>query len=420
MTSDADIAGRRSPWRDVTLVGAGVLLAVMAAFIWWTWSGRAGDNSAEESPGSTANQPSSAPTGEVILSQDLLATAHLEIVPVRTAPLVDRLQVTGTVQANQEQMQQVTPLISGRVERIEVQLGSHAREGAPLLTLSSQQIAELQGNLRAAEARLAEATATLNRTQQLVELGAGAGKDLVAAQAEQRTAEAQVEQVRGSLQALGAAPGASPNNAAATSTVVIRAPMSGTVIDRTVNAGTWIEAGKPVLTLANLSTVWVIVNVPEARLGVVRSGSPATISAAVLDAPRMGRVSYIDPQIDQQTRTARVRVEVPNPNERLKLGMFVTVLLQGQTAAGATELTIPDAAVQQIGDRTVVFLATNQPARFQVRDVDLGDAVDGQRVVRAGLGPGDRVVTVGAFVLKSQLLKGQFGEDEELGSQKGG
>jgi len=96
----------------------------------------------------------------------------------------------------------------------------------------------------------------------------------------------------------------------------------------------------------------------------------------------------------------------------------MTVIVKGLVKQGATELTVPETAVQQIGERKVVFLATQDAGRFEVRDVNVGDEVDGRRVVLAGLTPGDRVVARGAFTIKSQLLKGQFGEESELGEKE--
>lgn len=398
--------------RDVMLVVSGVILALVVVFAWRLWSGH-GDTAGPATE--TPKQESTA--DEVKLPPEVVSKAQIEMVAVHSEPLVDRLQLTGTVQANQERQQQVTPLVSGRVERVDVVLGDRVQAGARLLTLVSPQIADLQGSLRAAEAKLAEATATLTRTQRLLDLGAGAGKDLIAAQAEHRTAEAQVAQLRHSLQALGATPDRSSENAT-TSNIVIRAPITGTVIDRSVNPGAWIEAGKPLVTLANLGNVWVIVSVPEARLATVRVGSSTEIFVPSISTTLQGRVSYIDAELDQQTRTARARVEVPNPHSELKIGTFVNVTVKGAAKQSATELTVPDSAVQQIGERKVVFVATQEAGRFEVKDVNVGDEVDGQRIVLAGLAAGDRVVTRGAFTIKSQLLKGQFGEEEELGPGK--
>jgi cobalt-zinc-cadmium efflux system membrane fusion protein len=200
-----------------------------------------------------------------------------------------------------------------------------------------------------------------------------------------------------------------------TSLIALRAPVSGTVTERLVNAGAGIEAGKPLFTIANLSTVWVIANVPEAQVSRLRIGAAARISSAALGGEaRSGRITYIDPQLDEATRTAKARVELANPGEQLKGGMFVEVEFQtGAAEAAGEELVIPDEAVQRIGERTVVFTPREGEAgHFEVRDVEVGGVAAGQRRIINGLKAGERVVTRGSFALKTQLLKGKLGEDE--------
>jgi len=119
--------------------------------------------------------------------------------------------------------------------------------------------------------------------------------------------------------------------------------------------------------------------------------------------------------MSKETRTARVRVEIKNPQERLKIGMFVEVSFQTETArqdkATEIELVIPEEAVQRVGERTVVFLPKEgEPGHFETRDIEVGGVMDGYQRVISGLKPGERVVSKGSFTLKTQLLKGEMGE----------
>jgi RND family efflux transporter MFP subunit len=159
--------------------------------------------------------------------------------------------------------------------------------------------------------------------------------------------------------------------------------------------------------------VWVIANVPEAQVGLLRSGTPAEVRAAALGQDAItGRVTYIDPVLNEETRTARVRVEVANSGERLKVGMFTEVGFETGTGEGTgEELVVPSEAVQRVGARTVVFIPKDAPGHFEVRDVDVGGETEGYRRITNGLSLGERVVTKGSFSLKSQMMKGQFGED---------
>jgi cobalt-zinc-cadmium efflux system membrane fusion protein len=468
--SARNVLNRRVSSRNrnlLIIVGTAVLLGVLALFLWprhESASKRQGNAVAENN-----NAEEDAKAGnEVVLSPTTLAAAGIEIVSVTERPAVALLRVTGAVEANQQQTQQVTPLVSGRVERVNVVLGDHVQAGAVLAIVSSPEVAEMHGKLHEAEtrltlaeqnyarvqraenraaviqakARLDEAEATLRRTQRLIELGAGAGKDLVSAEAAYKTAKAdydyqsnisinrdvqqarsevdtarvEVLHLRNSLRALGADLSESSDIKSShdTSLVALRAPLSGTVTERSVNTGAGIEVGKPILTVSNISTVWVIANVPEGQVNALRVGTPADIRSAALGENTIsGRVTYIDTALNEETRTGRVRVEIANPGERLKIGMFVEVGFQtGTGTAESQELVIPDEAVQRIGDRSVVFVnKAGEPGHFEVRDVQLGGAVEGYRRVLSGLAIGDRVVTKGGFALKTQLMKKSLGEE---------
>jgi RND family efflux transporter MFP subunit len=334
-----------------------------------------------------------------------------------------------------------------------------------LATIASPEVAEMRGKLReaqnsltlaqrnlervqrsenrvavlSAKAKLEEADANLKRTRRLIDLGVGAGKDLVAAetayktakaeydfqsnialnrevqeaQAQVATARVEIEHLQESLRAIGADDTGSSGN---TSLIAVRAPGSGAVIERLVNPGAGVESGKPLFTIGNLSTVWVIANVPEAQVGALHVGTPAEVRSAALGPSAIpARVSYIDPQLDESTRTAKVRLDLPNKGERLKAGMFVEVGLQAGTAQGeGEELVVPSEAVQRVGESEVVFIPEEEePGHFKVRKVELGTEVGGYRRVLAGLKQDDKVVTKGSFTLKAQLMKSQFGEDED-------
>lgn len=453
----------RSRNRNLVIGGVVALVALLSIFLIYRSLTRNSIVDADDKPPKASTETTQTPT-EVILPTEALNAGAIEMVGVTQRPAVARLTVTGSVVANQQQSQQVTPLVGGRVEHVNVALGDRVRAGTVLATISSPQIAEMRGNLRNAEtklslaernltrikssenrvgvlqakAKLEEAEATLRRTRRLIELGVGAGKDLVGAEAAYKTAKAdydfqssialnrevqqaqadvetartEVAQIRQSLNALGATPNVAGNNS---SFIAVRAPVSGTVTERLINEGAGIEASKPLFTIANLSTMWVIASVPEAQVGSLRPGTLAEVRSAALGSIALaGKVNYIDSQLDEQTRTARVRVEVSNSGERLKVGMFVEVGFQAGTgAATGEELMVPSAAIQRIGDRTFVFIPKSETGHFEVRDVQIGGELEGYSRVIDGLKLGDRVVTKGSFQLKSQLMKGQFGEDEK-------
>ena len=468
---DKDIS--RITWvsqnRNLLIIASAVALVVALALILWS---RPGDSEKIKANANAERVEGHEGGGEheegktVELSPEAVEAAGIQVVEVVERAAVTFLRVTGTVEANQQQTQQVTPLTAGRVERVNVALGDRVRRGAMLAVISSPEVAEMHGKLHEAETRLAlaeqnyarvqraenraavlsakakldEAEATLKRTRRIIELGAGAGKDLVAAEtayktakaeydyqsnisinrevqearAEVETARVEASHLRNSLRAFGASIGEGEHSGGNhdTSTIALIAPVSGTVTERAVNAGAGIEAGKPIFTISNLSTLWVIANVPESQVGGLRPGTPAEVRSATLgEGVTTGRVTYIDPILNEETRTARVRVEISNQVERLKVGMFVEVGFE--TSPGgkvSNELAIPEGAVQRIGNRTVVFVPVGEEGQFEVRDVEVGGVIDGYQRVISGLGLGDRVVTKGSFTLKTQLMKGEMGE----------
>jgi cobalt-zinc-cadmium efflux system membrane fusion protein len=397
--------------RDVMMIAGGALLALLSIAFWSIFR----SPQETESPAAPETPAAVATSGDAFtVPPEVLKVANVEMATVTRRPRIERITAPAVVQPNELEIQDITPLVSGRVERVFVVEGSAVTADAVLLTMSSPEIAELQGTLRAAEARQAEADAALARTRKLVDLGAGAGKDLIAADTATRAAAAEVAQLRGRLETLSAPPA---NGTTVSSGLSIRAPARATVLQRLVNPGQWIEPGAILIKLADLSTVWIIANVPEARLATVSVNAPVDIRVDALDGLHItGRVTYIESELDEQTRSAPVRIEVANPGSRLRIGMFVDATIEGRRM-GDDELMIPALAVQRIGERTVVFVPEDEPGAFEVRDIELGDEVEDQRVVLTGLTAGEQVVSKGGFTLKSQLLKGQFGEDEELAGE---
>ena len=357
----------------------------------------------------TKAEPKATTDANVVrLSPAAAQSAGIIIETVTPAALTASSHFTGAVEPNQQQLQQVTALTNGRIEHVYAKLGDNVRAGAVLATISSPEVAEMHGKLLEAEAHLNLTEANLRRTKRLADLGAAAGKDLAAATAEAETARFDVNHLRDALRILGALPENGQHNI---STVQLVAPIGGAITERNVNPGSGVESGKPLFTIANLSTVWVIASVPEAQTAALRTGTRAEVRAASLgnDALR-GTVTYIDPVLNEATRAARVRIEVPNPNARLKVGTFVDATIANGGAAQQA-ITVADDAVQRVKEKDVVFVQSADNT-FTARPVTLGAAIDGRRVVVAGLNAGERVATKGSFTLKSQMLKSEFAEGD--------
>jgi RND family efflux transporter MFP subunit len=160
------------------------------------------------------------------------------------------------------------------------------------------------------------------------------------------------------------------------------------------------------MRVTDLSSVWVIAQVYEKDLARVRTGSGASVTTdAYSNQVFRGQVTYIDPRLDENTRTAQVRVELENPNRALKIGMYVRVAFGALGQAEQTAPTIPASAVQNLGNQQVVFVATSEPNVFEMRGVRLGGENNGKYQVLEGLNVGDKIVTEGSFLLRAEWIK---------------
>jgi RND family efflux transporter MFP subunit len=348
-------------------------------------------------------------------------------------------------------------------------VGDYVNKGALLAVIASPEIAEMHGKLHESEtrralaernwarvtraenrvavlqakARLDEAETTLKRTRRLIELGAGAGKDLVSAetayktakadydfqsnitlnkeiqeaQAEVETSRIDVKHIKDQMNALGvnlAAHESDTNHRLDTSKVPVYAPASGMITERPVNPGAGIQAGTTLFVLSNLSSVHAIANVPESQMGLIRNGMAAEITSNSLgDRTITAQITYIDPQLNEETRTGKVRLDVPNPNGSLRAGMFVEVGFQtGTGESTGMELVVSSGAVQRTGEKTVVFVPReNEPGAFEVREIEIAGESGSYTRVKSGLKLGEKVVTNGSFTLKTQLEKGSMEDD---------
>jgi RND family efflux transporter MFP subunit len=166
-----------------------------------------------------------------------------------------------------------------------------------------------------------------------------------------------------------------------------------------------VGRGEELFVATDLSEVWVVGDLYEQDFARVRVGTEATLTTPAYPELRLeGRVSYIDPRVDLQTRTAKVRVEVPNPDGQLRLGMYMTMVFS--TARRAAVVVVPRAAVQTIGGRQVVFVAVpDEEGRFVQRTVVLGPLAGESYPVLQGLQPGEVVVTEGSFFLRAERVR---------------
>jgi membrane fusion protein, heavy metal efflux system len=339
----------------------------------------------------------------VPIPADLASRAGIELVRVGHADVRSTLRVPGTVTPNQYQQTQVSSVVGGRVTSVTAQLGDRVRRGAPLAQIFSSELADAQTRYLAARAELSAVDERLRRTTRLVSIGAASQQELEQTQAERTKAATEVEGMASRLRLFGmstASVGRLKSAADVASSITITAPSDGVVTERTANAGLVVMPSVPLLVISSLSPVWVIADIAERDVARVTVGMTTRVTVeGATTVP--GKVVYISPDVRPETRTVQVRVETPNPTGQLRFGMLVTVELDGAKTSGG--LSVPETAIQSIGDRSFVYVGKDgSPGAFIEREVTLGARSNGAVEITHGLTEGERVVSKGSFFVRAE------------------
>lgn len=351
----------------------------------------------------------------VVLSGAGQQLAGIVVESARAEAIGAELEAVGTLALDDTRTARIGALVEGVVRATHVNVGDRVRKGGLLAGLHSHEVHDGWGDYRKAiadrrrlEQELAFAGETMARTERL--LAAKAASTLEVEQARSARASAvqhlamaaaEVERARESLIHLGVAVGTADETAAPT-IVPVRAPLSGVVLEKLVTTGTAVTPGTPLFVVSDTSQLWVLVEIDEAALARVQVGSMAHVAVSAYPTERFqARVTFIGDTINPETRRVVVRGQLVNPDRRLKPGMFARVQLEG--AAGSPTVHVPVDAVQDIGQRRVVFVP-GTAGQYVTRDVETGRERDGRIEIRRGVAAGDRIVVGGAFLLKSQLL----------------
>lgn len=274
---------------------------------------------------------------------------------------------------------------------------------------SREELEQDTTKLRTAEAELEEARQREARAIRLLPIRPEVRAASEDALNKLRTAETELAAMRQRLILYGMPSGrvdALRSASQVTSELSVPAPSAGTVTSRAVNAGEVVDANKELMKITDLSSVWVIAQVFERDLARVRVGSGASVTSdAFPENLFRGQVTYIDPQFDEATRTGKVRIELANPGQALKIGMYVKAAFGALGDGERTSPVVPAAAVQNVDNRQVVFMPTDDPNVFAMRQVRLGSENEGRYTVLEGLTVGDRVITNGSFLIRAAWLK---------------
>jgi membrane fusion protein, copper/silver efflux system len=332
---------------------------------------------ADEGSGATTS------AAAITLSPEAIRATGIAVVPASRRPLSRTVRAVGTVEADETRLARVSARVGGRIEKLYADFtGQSVRAGSPLYSLYSPDLVATQREyLLALENR--------RRLSHATPEAVGAADDLVSAS-------------RDRLHLWGIAPAqiaALEASGRPELSLVYSSPISGTVMQKMVFEGQYVNEGTELYALADLSHVWLEIRVFEYELSALRVGQPAeTTFSAIPGRTVPGRIAFIDPVVERDTRSARVRIELANPHGELKPGMFGDARLE---IPQTTALVIPRSALIDTGQRRIVYVET-APNTFSPRAVETGASSGDQVAIVGGLREGERVVAAANFFIDSQ------------------
>lgn len=434
--------------RRQAIAVAAVLIAGLLLAAWIVFGGRhadggqarhdehgSSDGHAQEraavSAGSDAaqgRQAGATPAGSSAANHDAHDVIALDDAQVRAAGIVLSAaapahisvvtSLPGEIRFNEDRTAHVVPKLAGVVTAVHAELGQSVKRGQVLAVLASSGLSDQRSELLSAQRRLALAHTLLERERRLWQDKISAEQDYLQAQQVYNEADIAVQNARQKLSAYGASPasnaahgtsGTSGTTSTSLNRLELRAPFDGVVMEKHLALGEAVKEDAIVFTLSDLSTVWAEIAVPPRDLQRLRVGETVTVRAAAFDAEARGKITYVGELLGEQTRTAKARVALANPDRAWRPGLFVTVdVLSGAdnnaaTAAAAAPVAVVADAVHTVEGKPAVFVKA--AGGFRAQPVVTGRSDGRMTEVLQGLAAGAQYVAGGSFVLKAELGK---------------
>ncbi|MBK3456090.1 MAG: Cobalt/zinc/cadmium resistance protein CzcB [Pseudomonas shahriarae] len=334
--------------------------------------------------------------GVLVLNEQQIQAAGIQLAKAQPRQISSVLSLPGEVRFDEDRTSHIVPRAAGVVESVRVNLGQKVKQGELLAVIASQQISDQRSELAASERRVELARTTFQRERQLWQDKISAEQDYLLARQTLQEAEIALNNARQKMNALSGSAVLVGGNR-----YELRAPFAGVVVEKHLGVGEVVSETSAAFTLSDLSQVWVTFGVFPKDLNKVQVGRPVKVSSTEMGTDVMGTVAYVGNLLGEQTRTAMVRVNVPNPDDSWRPGLFVAVQVATDTYSAA--VTVPVEAIQTVEDKPSLFVRTAEG--FATRHVELGLSENGFVEVRQGLEAGAQVAAVGSFVLKSELGK---------------
>jgi len=331
------------------------------------------------------------------------------VAPAQKQRMLGVITVTGKVEANADRIAHVSPRISGMIVTVKASLGDTVAAGQALATLDSVELGEALNRYRQSRTKLALAQSNLERITVLVDKKIAPRKEILQAETDYKTVQNELHTDQERLSLYGVAWSEIMGDDHNKPLLTVRSPIGGTITEKHAIVGEPADPSKSLFTIADLASIWVVVDINEKDLAKIHRGQPALLTVGAFpDLKLKGRITYIADVVDQGARTVKARIEVTNPGRKLKPEMFATVELSLAGNASSV-LAVPEDAVRDLEGKKVVFVVEKDG--FAPRPVEIGRTAGGAVEIVSGLQEGERYAVQGSFIIKSELKKGEMKDE---------
>jgi cobalt-zinc-cadmium efflux system membrane fusion protein len=422
---------RRKSAISIVLAIAGVFLAVLVfhgrrpagllAAQTQGQSGRAHSDHGQDEPKAKASEKGGRPEEKtddhaeekaVRMSEAEMKQFGIEVATAGSGELQSLISLPGEVVLNEDRKAHIVPRIAGVVREVRKTLGDTVKQGEVMAVIESRELADARSEYLASQEKVSLAQAKYSREEGLWKKRISSEQEYLDAKQAMAEARIALRSAEQKLFALGLSRDQLkqvPQHADSSLTrFEIVAPFSSTVIQKHISLGEMLKDDAECFLVADMSSVWVNINIYQKDVASIKKGQRVLISLGQDGGGQEaeGEIAYVEPLVKEETRTARARVILPNPEGNWRPGMFVTVRVIVDSSSAS--IVVPNSALQTIEEKQVVFVLTDEG--FEPRPVVVGRAADGNIEIVSGLTAGLKYVSKGTFTLKAQLSKGAFGD----------
>jgi cobalt-zinc-cadmium efflux system membrane fusion protein len=351
--------------------------------------------------------------GIVTLSQEMQKSSGIEVKPLAMEEAAVPFSATAVIEMNMDRTAKISPRVTGKAVNVNVSQGDKVNAGQTLAYLDSVELDQIWSDYRKAKGKVELARKNLQREETLFQKKISPEKDVLKAMQELDEVEADINFAKERFRLVGidVAQFAATKGNGNHPLVPVSSPVRGVVIEKEVTQGELIGPEKTLFMVADLSTLWVVIDVYEKDVSRLKVGTGVKVSVTAFpDKVFKGKISYIADVVDEKTRTEKARVTIDNASGLLKPGMFASVLIEAKNVGTERIIAVPEDTVQIDGAARYVFVQV-APDKFKRRDIETGRSLGKSLEVAAGLKEGEVVAVKGAFILKSELKKGELEGD---------